>query len=86
MADLVYIVKQYENYRSKDNYEPYKRAFLSEDEVKNFLHLKNKEENKGKMFDVAEKEIDENLSFREDKHYGDYHWETETISLIKFDY
>lgn len=84
----IFVVHQYENYMYRDNYIPYKRAFLGKEEVIEFLLKQNNNDNNHNLShrDKMIEEINKNLSYSESVSYGDYHYETEEIPIGEFNY
>lgn len=83
----IYIVSSYENYMNKIDYTPSRKVFLSKQSVKDFLI---KEANSANMkpnnLERALTQINESLAFNLCYSYGDYHFETETLSIDEWIY
>lgn len=87
--DKVFIVTRHENYGFNKYHEPMKKAFLTRESVIEYLKEYWKNENSDTLdanLDVKNlAEIEDELYCSLNRGYGDYHCETEEISLINFE-
>lgn len=83
----VYIVSEYENYGYAKDYKPYKRAFLSKQEVIDFLTEKANEEIKDpKALEEQLSQIEKFMDLDFKRYYGKYGYETEVVPVGQFNY